>query len=76
MRLTTSGGCYQICPGTPIIDENYGRSLSIFLPKYSVPGLSKLIKIIIIIIIIFLSEFSFTTIHKSQNCRGRGRAFL
>ena len=24
----------------------------------------------------FLSGFSFTTIHKSQDCRGRGRAFL
>ena len=24
----------------------------------------------------FLSAFSFTTIHESQDCRGRGRAFL
>ena len=24
----------------------------------------------------FLSGFSFTTVHKSQDCRGRGRAFL
>ena len=24
----------------------------------------------------FLSGFSFTTIHESQNCKGRGRAFL
>ena len=27
-------------------------------------------------ILFFLSGFSFTTIHKSQDCRGRGRAFL
>ena len=26
--------------------------------------------------VFFLSGFSFTTIHKSQNCRGRGRVFL
>ena len=24
----------------------------------------------------FLSKFSFTTIHESQDCRGRGRTFL
>ena len=27
-------------------------------------------------VVFFLSGFSFTTIHKSQDCRGRGRAFL
>ena len=26
--------------------------------------------------LIFFSEFSFTNIHGSQDCRGRGRAFL
>ena len=28
------------------------------------------------IVFFFLSGFSFTTIHESQDCRGRGRAFL
>ena len=28
------------------------------------------------LIFFFLSGFSFTTIHESQDCRGRGRAFL
>ena len=26
--------------------------------------------------VVFLSRFSFTTIHESQDCRGRGRAFF
>ena len=27
-------------------------------------------------VVFFLSGFSFTNIHESQDCRGRGRAFL